>query len=167
MPKVLFLRIWKKFLSALTAAVICTVKDGSGWDRKPTAGFGSNWGTNQQQQGNNWDYHRCKLTQSTLTYDMIEQVKDGDRMTSRQTSSSQTSRSGTSNLLLRNSHSLKRDGPLKTGTLRSETMIQAPTGVETTETTGATGTWMEVMAEVVLAMEMEARETGTGAVKFT
>ena len=99
---------------------------------------------------------------------MNEQAKDGDRMTSRQPSSSQTSRSGTSsNLLLRNSHSLKRDGPLKTGTLRSETMIQAPTGVETTETTGTTGTWMEVMAEVVLAMEMEARETGTGAVKFT
>jgi hypothetical protein len=67
---------------------------------------------------------------------MNEQAKDGDRMTSRQPSSSQTTRSGTRNLLLRNSHSLKRDGPLKTGTLRSETMIQAPTGVETTENRG-------------------------------
>ena len=147
---------------------MCTVKDGSNWDRKPAAGFGSNWGTNQQQQGNNWDYHRCKLTQSTLTYDMIEQVKDGDRMTSRQPSSSQTSRSGTSNLLLlRISHSLQGDMPLKTGTPRSGTMIQSPTGVETTGTTGTTDTRMEVKAEVVLAMEMEARETGTGAVKFT
>ena len=43
-------------------------------------------------------------------------------------------------------------------------MIQAPAGVETT---GTTGTWMEVMAEVGLAMEMEARETGTGASQFT
>ena len=165
MPKVLFLRIWKKFLSALTVAAICTVKDGSGWDKKPAAGFGSNWGTNHQQQGNNWDYHRCKLIQSTLTCDMIAQVKAGDRMTGRQTNSSQTSRSGTSSLpLLRISHTLQGDMPLKTGTPRSGTMIQPPTGVETT---GATDTRMEVKAEVVLAMEMEATETGTGASQFT